>query len=44
LNAAGFMGYASDIYQMISSEDEITDEQVFFTRMFLNETTRVKAY
>jgi procollagen-lysine,2-oxoglutarate 5-dioxygenase len=43
LNSGGFMGYASDIYEMISSEDEIKDEQLFFTKLFLNDTTRVKA-
>ena len=36
------MGYASDIYEMISSQDEIKDEQLFFTKLFLDETTRVK--
>jgi hypothetical protein len=36
------MGYASDIYEMISSQDEIKDKQLFFTKLFLDETTRVK--
>jgi hypothetical protein len=36
------MGYASDIYEMISSQDEIKDKQLFFTKIFLDETTRVK--
>ncbi len=34
------MGYASDIYEMISSQDEIKDEQVFFTKIFLKEATK----
>ncbi len=42
LNSEGFMGYASDIYEMISSQDEIKDKQLFFTKIFLDETTRVK--
>jgi hypothetical protein len=42
LNSGGFMGYASDIYEMLSTEDEIKDQQLFFTKLFLNETTRVK--
>ncbi|CAF4357352.1 unnamed protein product, partial [Adineta steineri] len=42
LNADSFMGYASDIYEMISSQDEIKDEQLFFTKLFLDETTRNK--
>lgn len=33
------MGYASDIYQMLSAADEIEDEQVFFTKLFLKEAT-----
>lgn len=41
LNAGSFMGYAPDMYQMISSQDEITDEQLFFTKVFLDETSRV---
>lgn len=40
LNAGGFMGYASDIYEMISSADEIKDEQLFFTKLFLKEATK----
>ncbi len=34
------MGYASDIYEMITSEDEIQDEQLFFTKLFLKEATK----
>ncbi len=34
------MGYASDIYEMISSQDEIKDAQLFFTKLFLNEAMK----
>jgi hypothetical protein len=34
------MGYASDIYDMISNQDEIKDEQLFFTNFFLKEATK----
>jgi len=34
------MGYASDIYDMISNQDEIKDEQLFFTKFFLKEATK----
>lgn len=37
LNAGSFMGYASDIYDMISSQDTIDNDQVFFSKLFLNE-------
>jgi len=37
LNAAGFMGYASDIYEMISSAETIDNDQIFFSKLFLNE-------
>ena len=37
------MGYASDIYEMISNEDDSKDQQLFFTRIFLDETTRVRS-
>ena len=40
LNSGGFMGYASDIYEMISSQDEIKDEQLFFTKFFFKESTK----
>ncbi len=39
------MGYASDIYEMIFSKEKIEDDeddQLFYTNIFLNETTRVK--
>jgi hypothetical protein len=45
LNSGGFMGYASDIYEMIFSKEKIEDDeddQLFYTNIFLNETTRVK--
>ncbi|CAF2076350.1 unnamed protein product [Rotaria magnacalcarata] len=42
LNSAGFMGYASDIYEMITSQDDIKDEQIFFTKVFLDESSRNK--
>lgn len=45
LNSGGFMGYASDIYEMISSQEKIEDDdddQLFYTKIFLDETTRVK--
>lgn len=41
LDSQNFMGYASDIYDMISSQDEIKDEQLFFTKLFLDEANRV---
>ena len=37
LNSGNYLGYAADIYQMISSEEEIKDEQQFFTKLFLKE-------
>jgi hypothetical protein len=40
LNSGGFMGYASDIYEMITSEDEIKDPQLFFTKLFLKEGSK----
>ncbi|CAF3218133.1 unnamed protein product [Rotaria sp. Silwood2] len=42
LNSGGFMGYVSDIYEMITSQDEIKDEQLFFTKVFLDENLRNK--
>jgi hypothetical protein len=44
LNSGGFIGYASDIYEMITSKEKIEDnddDQLFYTKIFLNETTRV---
>lgn len=37
LNSGNYLGYAADIYQMINSEEEIKDEQRFFTKLFLKE-------
>ena len=45
LNSGGFIGYASDIYEMISSQEQIdddADDQLFYTKIFLDETMRVK--
>ncbi|CAF3679853.1 unnamed protein product [Rotaria sordida] len=42
LNSGGFMGYASNIYEMITSQNEINDEQLFFTKIFLDKTLRNK--
>jgi hypothetical protein len=45
LNSGGFIGYASDIYEMIHSKEKIEDnedDQLFYTKIFLDENTRVK--
>jgi procollagen-lysine,2-oxoglutarate 5-dioxygenase len=45
LNSGGFIGYASDIYEMISSKEKIDDtedDQLFYTKIFLDQTTRVR--
>ncbi len=45
LNSGGFIGYASDIYEIITSKTKIDDEdddQLFYTKIFLDETARVK--
>jgi hypothetical protein len=45
LNSGGFIGYASDIYEMIFSKEKIEDDeddQLFYTKIFLDENTRVK--
>lgn len=42
LNSGGFIGYASDLYQLVTVmpiADE-QDDQLFFTRLYLNETLR----
>ena len=47
LNSGGFVGYASDVYEMISNKEEIhddDDDQLFYTKIFLNKTTRVIEY
>lgn len=43
LNSGGFIGYASDIYEIIT-RDQIKDEdddQLFYTNIFLNKPTQV---
>ncbi|CAF1410609.1 unnamed protein product [Adineta steineri] len=45
LNSGGFIGYASDIYEMISSKEKIADDdddQLFYTKIFLDEFSRTK--
>jgi hypothetical protein len=40
------MGYANDIYEIISSREKIDDDeddQLFYTKIFLNDTTRVNS-
>ena len=46
LNSGGFIGYAADVYEMISSGGTIKDDdddQLFYTKIFLNETNRVSS-
>ncbi len=42
LNSALFIGYASDLYKILSeaSAENIEDEQLFFTKTFLDEKKR----
>lgn len=38
------MGYASDIYEMITSKEKVEDDeddQLFYTKIFLDENLRV---
>ena len=45
LNSGGFIGYAPDVYEMIFSKEKIEDaedDQLFYTKIFLNEETRVR--
>ncbi|CAF0971601.1 unnamed protein product [Didymodactylos carnosus] len=44
LNSGGFIGYASDIYELITSQtiNDDEDNQLFYTKIFLNEFTRSK--
>ncbi|CAF0960178.1 unnamed protein product [Didymodactylos carnosus] len=44
LNSGGFIGYASDIYELITSQtiNDDEDNQLFYTKTFLNEFTRSK--
>lgn len=43
LNSGGFIGYASDIYEIITSEPIANedDDQLFYTKIFLNKPTKV---
>ena len=36
------MGYASDVYTMLASAQDVNDVQLFFTKLFLDETARVR--
>jgi hypothetical protein len=44
LNSGGFIGYASDIYEIITSSPvkDNDDDQLYYTKVFLNKPTRVK--
>jgi hypothetical protein len=42
LNAAGLIGYAPDLEQMINSDGDTGNAQLFFTKIFLDETSRVR--
>lgn len=45
LNSGGFIGYASDIYEMIFSKETVEDtedDQLFYTKIFLDENLRVR--
>ncbi|CAF4598213.1 unnamed protein product [Rotaria socialis] len=45
LNSGGFIGYASDIYEMITSKETIKDDeddQLFYTKIFLDKNLRDK--
>lgn len=46
LNSGGFVGYASDIYEIITSEPikNEDDDQLFYTKIFLNKPTKVKLF
>jgi len=43
LNSGGIIGYATDIYDMIaeSNLEDDDDDQLFYTKIFLNKPTRV---
>ena len=41
LNADVFVGYASDIFEILSSEETIDNLQLFFVKKFLDEKSRV---
>jgi procollagen-lysine,2-oxoglutarate 5-dioxygenase, invertebrate len=42
LNSGGFIGYAADIYAMLASAQDVSDPQLFFTKLYLDEATRVR--
>ncbi|CAF1049888.1 unnamed protein product [Didymodactylos carnosus] len=44
LNSGGFIGYANDIYELITSQsiNDDEDDQLFYTKIFLNEFSRSK--
>ena len=43
LNSGGFIGYAADIYSIITNSklDDDDDDQLFYTKLFLNKELRV---
>jgi hypothetical protein len=43
LNSGGIIGYVTDIYDMIadSNLEDDDDDQLFYTKIFLNKPTRV---
>ena len=43
LNSGGFIGYASSVYEIISTSEikDDDDDQLFYTKIFLNKPTRV---
>nr|CAD7196666.1 unnamed protein product [Timema douglasi] len=44
LNSGGFIGYASELYRLITSSkvDDTDDDQLFYTKIYLNEKLRNK--
>ena len=43
MNSGGIIGYATDIYDIIADSDlkDDDDDQLFYTKIFLNKPTRV---
>lgn len=43
LNSGGFIGYAGDLYEIITTEPikDHEDDQLFYTKIFLNKPTQV---
>jgi len=43
LNSGGIIGYATDIYDIIADSNlkDDDDDQLFYTKIFLNKPTRV---